>query len=106
MEGNLVRSRRGPGYPLRRIGVLPQYRRGLSSPLRRGGTRQRAGVVYHPKRWRRVTQVTSNFRARCQSVLDKRKMCAIYVIDPPSWAIPTNGAQFSIFVKNKPTNRI
>ena len=24
-----------------------------SSPLRRGGTRQRAGVVYHPKPWRR-----------------------------------------------------
>ena len=71
-----------------------------------GGVARSAGVVYHPKRWRRVTQVTSNFRARCQSLLDKRKMCAIYVIDPPSWAISTNGAQFSIFVKNKPTNRI
>ena len=33
-----MRSRRSPGSPLRRMGLLPQYRRGLSSPLRRGGT--------------------------------------------------------------------
>ena len=34
-----------------------------SSPLRRGGARQRAGVVYHPKPWRRMkhkSRVTSN----------------------------------------------
>ena len=36
-----------PGWsksPLRRMGLLPQYRRSLSSPLRRGGTKCRGGL--------------------------------------------------------------
>ena len=130
----------GLSPPLRRMGLLPQYRRGTKFPSTEGcreaagwfnphrsycgkhtpvtRTRQcppppgptkmqfswvdsgagvscfaRRGVgTYRPKPWQRVTQVTSNFHARCQSLLDKRKMCAIYVIDPPSWAISTNGA--------------
>ena len=45
MEGNLVRSHRGLSSPLRRMGLLPQYRRGTSSPLRRGAAKRRGGLI-------------------------------------------------------------
>ena len=48
MEGNLVRYRRETVTLYDGWGCFPSTIAEQSSPLRRGGARQRAGVVYHP----------------------------------------------------------